>query len=739
MVSRNLIIFFKVALVFSSLILSSCSIFDNSGPDAEPCNTRLNTFTATGNETLQSPKLTGFNSAIELETYIKQNYRLGTVKGCSTYTNGLFYPSTAESSVSNDATAGSSSASSASTATTTSGTSEASVTNIQEFGVDESDGVKSDGNYLYLSTSQVSGITYPVATTATSSAVSTTDTSLNQPGLATHKVRIMQLNTAPITAVEVATISYGNDAYQAPEMYLTKSAGLPDLLVLVGSNGDWNNSKTEVRIYNVSTPSTPVLLHTILVDGYLLASRRVNDDLYLISQGLPPLSDYIVYPTSNQEVASNQSILNSTNLSSFIPKIQIDNNAPQDITTYNNTVKTTLGDAEDNRHIGALSIVQLNLRAPQNSNNLLILNPQNISNLYVSPQSVYLASYQYPSSPWFMESSIAMTRLEATDIHKIALTNNGPVYRGSRTVTGGVGWFGSSKDKFRFSEFNGDLRLMTSTFDRKHRLFILGEDISTATTNELIIKSTLPNATRTEAIGKPGESIYSVRFHDTQAYVVTYRTIDPLYVLNLSNHADPFIAGQLTLPGYSDYLHPLANNLLLGVGKGSASSDIYAWTGNWWNNNDNLVKLSLFDVSNPALPIELSSQFIGSVGWSDTALAYDHRALAFLAGDTISGKPDRISIPISLSDTPNSNWGGYYEWTHDGFYMFEIDSVSGSAATISPAGKIVTAQRSATIPYSRTYGAYLRSVITTDGIHTTYNAKVWSALWLDPTTAVGNQ
>jgi uncharacterized secreted protein with C-terminal beta-propeller domain len=96
-----------------------------------------------------------------------------------------------------------------------------------------------------------------------------------------------------------------------------------------------------------------------------------------------------------------------------------------------------------------------------------------------------------------------------------------------------------------------------------------------------------------------GERIYSVRLIGDRGYVVTFRETDPFYVLDLSNPANPQIKGELKIPGYSSYLHPMRDNVILGVGREGSQ-----------------VKLSLFDVSDPQNPVE-KSKYTLNESWSD--------------------------------------------------------------------------------------------------------------------------
>ena len=81
------------------------------------------------------------------------------------------------------------------------------------------------------------------------------------------------------------------------------------------------------------------------------------------------------------------------------------------------------------------------------------------------------------------------------------------------------------------------------------------------------------------------ERIYSARFIGDKGYLVTFKQVDPFYVLDLSNPKKPEIKGELKIPGYSSYLHPISDDLILGIGK-----------------EGSVVKVSLFDVSDPTNP-----------------------------------------------------------------------------------------------------------------------------------------
>jgi uncharacterized secreted protein with C-terminal beta-propeller domain len=127
--------------------------------------------------------------------------------------------------------------------------------------------------------------------------------------------------------------------------------------------------------------------------------------------------------------------------------------------------------------------------------------------------------------------------------------------------------------------------------------------------------SSLQQVGRLSGLGT-GQKIYAVRFVDDTAYVVTFRQVDPMYVVDLSDPTAPRVTGQLELEGYSAYLHPLGDGLLLGVGQDVGAS-----------NEPSGSQLELFDVSNPAAPKLLHKTTLGQ--YSSSQVQYDHHAFLF--------------------------------------------------------------------------------------------------------------
>ena len=249
---------------------------------------------------------------------------------------------------------------------------------------------------------------------------------------------------------------------------------------------------------------------------------------------------------------------------------------------------------------------------------------------------------------------------EKTAVHKLAL--DGFVPQGEAAVPGHV------LNQFSMDENNGYFRIATTipqVWNWK------GEDSIPSTNNLYVLDSTMKQVGSVEDIA-PGESIYSVRFMGDRAYMVTFKKIDPFFVLDLSDPKNPKIAGKLKLPGYSDYLHPYDETHIIGLGK-EAEADKngdFAWYQG--------VKLSLFDVSDISNPKEIAKFNIGDRGTDSNAL-YDHKAFLFskernlLVIPVLEAKIDPLDYP--LGDVPQWQYGDYI---FQGAYVFSItqDSIT---------------------------------------------------------------
>jgi uncharacterized secreted protein with C-terminal beta-propeller domain len=207
---------------------------------------------------------------------------------------------------------------------------------------------------------------------------------------------------------------------------------------------------------------------------------------------------------------------------------------------------------------------------------------------------------------------------ETMNIARFSIDGSKIGYAGSGRIEGGI------DDQFSMDEYEGHLRVATTV--RWPRTY----------NNLYVMDANMDIAGQVSGYAE-GERIYSARFMGTRGYVVTFRQTDPLFVFDLSNPASPKITGELKVPGFSSYLHPVSQNVILGVGRDVY--DIYRMDrdGNQVvvGQNTGGVKISLFDVSDMGKPKELDTLVLGDYGY--TELLDNHRAAMFKNSDNLLG------------------------------------------------------------------------------------------------------
>ena len=167
----------------------------------------------------------------------------------------------------------------------------------------------------------------------------------------------------------------------------------------------------------------------------------------------------------------------------------------------------------------------------------------------------------------------------------------------------------------------------------------------------------------------PGERMYSARFMGDRCYLVTFKKVDPLFVISLEDPTKPRILGKLKIPGYSDYLHPYDENHLIGIGKWTVEAEEgdFAWYQG--------VKISLFDVSDVEHPREIDSYIIGDRG-TDSPVLRDHKALLF------DKDLNLLAIPVLVAEIDESKYpngvppNAYGDYVWQGLYVFNITESS---------------------------------------------------------------
>jgi inhibitor of cysteine peptidase len=518
-----------------------------------------------------------------------------------------------------------------------------SETNIQVEGVDEADIVKTDGEYIYI----VSGGTitivkaYPPEEAKVFSKIilngGITGIFINGDKLAVFETEygiyplyesgVVYDSASGSEAVNEATVDDEPSGVPEPKNGSTPDAPVDEPprvpeptepIVEPAIPIVYEPPTTSIKVYDISNKEKPVLKRDFSVDGNYFSSRMIGDYVYV--------------------VATQYTFFMETDV--FLPRVHSDNETeviPADDIYYYNFSDTSYS---------FTTIVALNIKndaqAPTHETVLL----GGTSAIYVSQNNIYLT---FPDYTW-QENETMKTTIQRIKINKQAIT-----FAAQGEVPGYV------LNQFSMDEHNGYFRIATTTNNFNWRTFA---EEATSKNNVYVLDMNLNVVGKLEDLA-PGEQIYSARFMGDRCYVVTFRNIDPLFVIDLSNPTAPRVLGQLKVTGYSGYLHPYDENHIIGIGKETlyeAKADFSWYQG---------VKISLFDVSDVSNPVEVTKYEIGDRG-TDSPVLWDHKALLFDRARNL------LVIPVLVAEMDPSQYEGevpswaYGEYVWQGAYVFDI-------------------------------------------------------------------
>jgi hypothetical protein len=359
--------------------------------------------------------------------------------------------------------------------------------------------------------------------------------------------------------------------------------------------------------------------------------------------------------------------------------------------------------------LGLASIATLNMVGQQSSLHMSTILGE-VGEVYASQSNLYVASPHW----WWWPAD---NQRNYTYIHKFDIT------RGDRAVyvaSGGVE--GYVLNQFAMDEHNGFLRVAT-TIDRWFRS---NEWFDVETTNRVSVlgevSGFLATVGRTPELADD-ERIQSARFMGDTGYLVTFEQIDPLFTMDLSNPARPTIVGELEVPGFSSYIHPLDEDHLLTIGVHLPEPGPNGQV-DW---SQRAMKLSIFDVSDLAHPRQAFVQTVGTAnGWSEAA--WEHKAFNYF--------PERQMLAIPFSDWLPSANGHYWDNFISDLRLFHIDAQQG----ITPRGSIDMAEVYQRVDYydwSWYYSPWIRrSVMADDFAYAVSDAGIRVANMNSPSTPV---
>lgn len=444
-------------------------------------------------------------------------------------------------------------------------------------------------------------------------------------------------------------------------LYNNKLVIISDYYISTNSYRYNNTNNTIVDVYDIQDKTTPKRVKTYTLYEPYYTSRCINNKLYVISSG----------------------------------KLRKDDNNKDDIATYyyedNNKIDIKLKDIKylkDIKTNNQTLISTLDLDNPTENVNLqsyLI----DISNAYVSQNNIYLLNQSYKYSNDYTPlsaifgfkgilglsdySSSSSDSNTSTTIYKFNILDNGSIkYSAKAKETG------KTINQFSLDEYNGNLRVAL---------------YNTNGSKVVVFNDNLEKIGQTSYLAK-GENMYSSRFFGNKAYLVTYRTVDPLYVIDLSEPTTPKVLGELKIPGYSTYLHPYDENHIIGIGMETKETVNRNSFGRVTSTSSRIVgmKMALFDVTDPNNPTQISSTVIGDSRTS-SAILTNHKALLF------SKEKELLAIPVnnyaedfeitnssdSYSSIVNSYTSYGKQYLSEGYLVYNINLKDG----ITLKGKVV--------------------------------------------------
>lgn len=493
------------------------------------------------------------------------------------------------------------------------GSSDHSTTNNQVAGVDEADMVKTDGEYIYAVVGE-------------------------------GKVTITDIRDSK--NIQMATSIKMEEGFYPSQLFLHgktlvvlgekhtpyregKQAASSDRMMPV-------NSMTTVRLYDVSNPKSPSLLREFGAEGYLSGARKAGDMLYFVTNVHPYFwtmdqfdGDVLRPSMYDSKESSDKQLIDYKNIT-ILP-----------------------GATEPSYSV----ITAINLSSPTTNKVVTKGYLGSSEQLYMSKDNLYLTATTYEQQQASNTGTSNMTMMwnpgvANTELFKFTLKGTDVTFHSSAELKGRL------LNQFSMDEYKGNFRVVmtegTMWDDKnpsKNHLFILDQNMKMTGSVEGLAK---------------GERIYSARFMGDKAYMVTFRETDPLFVIDVANPRAPKVLGELKIPGFSNYLHPLDENHLIGFGyetvaeKNPNGGEPFILTMG--------MKISLFDITDFTNPKEQDTEIIGGRG-TYSPIQYDHKALFQHKDRSLYGFPVMVYDEIGKDH--------YVELQSMGALVYEITPENG--------------------------------------------------------------
>ncbi|MGE5372503.1 MAG: beta-propeller domain-containing protein [Solirubrobacterales bacterium] len=541
-----------------------------------------------------------------------------------------------------------------------------SKTNVQVEGVDEADFVKSDGKYLYVA----SGTTLFIVKA--------------YPAGKGQIVSRITLKGSP------------------SDLFINGNR-----MIVMGRGQEWMD--LDIKLFDITDRAHPEVLKTIQLNGDYVRSRMIGDTAYLlISSPMEQNGDVYELPkvTINgveRKIAPNQiyafGIPDYSYQYTRVMAINLKNTAELP------SEKVFLTGTSQNVFASTKNIYMTNQKVPdyQAFTNRLLdeytrmipAKAKEIAAIRAGKDSFdqklsdidqliseYIDSLDYDAAAKLEEKvrdlqqrwqADMQREREKTTITRLAVNGRDIQFGATGEVPGSV------LNQFSMDEHNGYFRIATTS--QTMGLFGAGGTRN----NVYVLDSSLKMTGRLQGLA-PNERIYSARFMGNRVYLVTFRQVDPLFVIDLTNPKKPAVLGKLKIPGYSDYLHPIDDKYLIGIGKEVAeiqpepmpvdvSAKVSARMIMPPLARPQGLKIALFDVSDPNHPREISKYVVD--GYSDSSALHDHRAFLYSREKNLMVLPVDIYEPYRIMTEGNDKSGTVVKGPWYGAFVFNVSPKDG--------------------------------------------------------------
>lgn len=397
--------------------------------------------------------------------------------------------------------------------------------------------------------------------------------------------QIQMTKTKPLQVLGAITLS---------NMYPTKLMKQGDYLLVFyddyQQNGSYGMQLTKVNIYDVKNPQVPRLVRELGQEGYMVGTRLMNNTLYMT--------------TEKYDVSAMES-------NGELRPVLYDSESDQEYVDYKDI---SIFPGVQGESYTVISAIELDDPGKSELQTYAFLG--NSGTFYMSANAIYLAGASYEMIPFEATTSDTATTVMATSfgwwqprstkIYKYSVEGTAIDRVAEAEVDGYV------LNQFAMDEHKGHFRIATTTGNASLR--------NADSNNHLtIFDEGLKEVGQLTDLAR-GEKIYSVRYMGDKAYIVTFKETDPLFVIDVADPTNPHVLGELKIPGFSNYLHPLNDTHLIGIGY---ETEVDSKNGIVLTQE---MKVSLFNVSDVNHPTEVDVELIGGRGtYSD--VQHDHKAL----------------------------------------------------------------------------------------------------------------